>query len=232
VYTAFEEAESSFARGTVLRTGVAIRREFVPQPFTWGQPGQERRLNVLVLGGSQGARALNEIVPSALGRAGLGMNVLHQVGRGNAESVQQLYSYFGVQLEYSVREFIDDMSQALARADLVISRAGAGAIAEICAVGRPSVLLPLASAAGDHQTKTARALERAGAAICVPMAEASAESLAGLVTSLRDNPERLREMAAQAQAWGRPGAADVVARDLLRLAGFAPGAARSIEGGA
>jgi UDP-N-acetylglucosamine--N-acetylmuramyl-(pentapeptide) pyrophosphoryl-undecaprenol N-acetylglucosamine transferase len=223
VYTAFEEAESSFSRGTVLRTGVAIRRDFVPQPFTWGQPGQERRLSVLVLGGSQGARALNELIPGALGRTGVTMNVVHQVGRGNGEAVQRLYSYFGVQLEFSVREFIDDMAQALARADLVISRAGAGAIAEICAVGRPSILLPLASAAGNHQLKNARALERAGAALCVPMADASTESLSTLVNRLRSQPERLREMAAQAQAWGRPDAADVVARDLLRLGGLLPG---------
>jgi UDP-N-acetylglucosamine--N-acetylmuramyl-(pentapeptide) pyrophosphoryl-undecaprenol N-acetylglucosamine transferase len=219
VYTAFEEAESSFGRDVVLRTGVAIRRDFQPEPYSWGQRGQERRLNVLVLGGSQGARALNELVPAALGRTGVIMHVVHQVGRGNAEAVQRLYSYFGVDLEVSVKEFIDDMAQELAHADLVISRAGAGAIAEICAIGRPSILLPLASAAGDHQTKN----ERAGAAICVPAAEATSESLSVLLNRLRDDPERLREMAAQAQAWGRPNAADVVARDLLRLGGLLPG---------
>jgi UDP-N-acetylglucosamine--N-acetylmuramyl-(pentapeptide) pyrophosphoryl-undecaprenol N-acetylglucosamine transferase len=223
VYTAFEEAESSFGRDVVLRTGVAIRRDFQPEPYSWGQRGQERRLNVLVLGGSQGARALNELVPAALGRTGVIMHVVHQVGRGNAEAVQRLYSYFGVDLEVSVKEFIDDMAQELAHADLVISRAGAGAIAEICAIGRPSILLPLASAAGDHQTKNARAIERAGAAICVPAAEATSESLSVLLNRLRDDPERLREMAAQAQAWGRPNAADVVARDLLRLGGLLPG---------
>lgn len=223
VYTAFEEAESSFGRDVVLRTGVAIRRDFQPQSYSYGQRGQERRLNVLVLGGSQGARALNELVPSALGRTGVIMHVVHQVGRGNGDAVQRLYSYFGVDLEVSVKEFIDDMAQELAHADLVISRAGAGAIAEICAIGRPSLLLPLASAAGDHQTKNARALERAGAAICVPAAEATSESISALVNRLRDNPERLREMAVQAQAWGRPNAADVVARDLLRLGGLLPG---------
>ncbi|MET0412090.1 MAG: undecaprenyldiphospho-muramoylpentapeptide beta-N-acetylglucosaminyltransferase [Polyangiaceae bacterium] len=223
VYTAFEEAESSFGRDVVLRTGVAIRRDFQPQSYGYGQPGHERRLNVLVLGGSQGARALNELVPAALGRTGVIMNVVHQVGRGNAEAVERLYSYFGVDLEVSVKEFIDDMAQELAHADLVISRAGAGAIAEICAIGRPSILLPLASAAGDHQTKNARALERAGAAICMPAAEATSESLSALINRLRDNPERLREMAVQAQAWGRPNAADVVARDLLRLGGLLPG---------
>jgi UDP-N-acetylglucosamine--N-acetylmuramyl-(pentapeptide) pyrophosphoryl-undecaprenol N-acetylglucosamine transferase len=122
-----------------------------------------------------------------------------------------------------VREFVDDMAQALARADLVISRAGAGAIAEICAVGRPSILLPLPSAAGNHQFFNARALEKAGAAICLQMADASTESLSALVNQLRSNPERLREMAAQAQAWGRPDAAHVVARDLLRLGGLLPG---------
>jgi UDP-N-acetylglucosamine--N-acetylmuramyl-(pentapeptide) pyrophosphoryl-undecaprenol N-acetylglucosamine transferase len=223
VYTAFEEAESSFGRDVVLRTGVAIRADFQPRPFNWGLSGQQRRLNVLVLGGSQGARALNEVVPSALGRTGVTINVVHQAGRGNAEAVQRLYSYFGVQLEVSVKEFIDDMAGELAHADLVISRAGAGAIAEICAVGRPSILLPLASAAGDHQTKNARALERVGAAICLPNDELSSESLSALINRLRENPERLRDMAEQAQAWGRPNAADVVARDLLRLGGLLPG---------
>lgn len=218
VYTAFERAESSFSKHVVRRTGVALRPEFVPHPYTWGQGEPDRRLNVLVLGGSQGARALNELVPSALGRTGAAIRVVHQVGRGNAEAVQGLYSYFGVQLEVSVREFIDDMAGELASADLVISRAGAGAIAEICAVGRPMILLPLASAAGNHQLLNARELEKVGAAVCMQHRDANDQSLGELVSELRRSPARLRRMAEQARAWGRPGAALEVARDLLALA--------------
>jgi UDP-N-acetylglucosamine--N-acetylmuramyl-(pentapeptide) pyrophosphoryl-undecaprenol N-acetylglucosamine transferase len=221
-YTAFEEVESSFSKKAVMRTGVALRKGFGPRPYNWGHHGQDRRLSVLVLGGSQGARSLNEIVPSALGRTGIVMNVLHQTGKGNAEAVQPLYSYFGVQLDFEVREFIDDMPEALANADLVIARAGAGSIAETCAVGRPSILLPLASAAGNHQLLNARALEKAGAAVCMPAAEATDQTLGDLVSRLSREPARLGGMASRAQAWGRPDATDRVARDLLLLANVAP----------
>ncbi|HKO90919.1 MAG TPA: glycosyltransferase, partial [Polyangiaceae bacterium] len=106
---------------------------------------------------------------------------------------------------------------AIAAADLVISRAGAGAIAEICAIGRPSLLVPL-PLSGDHQLYNAQALERAGAALSVPSRAATPESLAEKISELANAPERLARMADCARAWGRPDATARVAEDFMKLA--------------
>jgi UDP-N-acetylglucosamine--N-acetylmuramyl-(pentapeptide) pyrophosphoryl-undecaprenol N-acetylglucosamine transferase len=216
VYTAFEETSRSFPAAAVLRTGVALRPGFEPSPYEWDGKGQP--LRVLVLGGSQGARSLNDVVAPALSRIKLPLSIVHQVGKGNLIALRQRYGELR-RPGASVIEFIDDMAAAIRSADLVISRAGAGAIGEICAVGRPSILLPL-PASGDHQLHNARGLERAGAAICVPAKEARVETLSERVSELARDPERLARMAGKASAWGRPDAADRVARDLLELAGL------------
>jgi UDP-N-acetylglucosamine--N-acetylmuramyl-(pentapeptide) pyrophosphoryl-undecaprenol N-acetylglucosamine transferase len=110
------------------------------------------------------------------------------------------------------------MPAALAAADLVIGRAGAGAVAEICAVGRPSLLVPYPFA-GDHQKLNADSITREGAALWVPSAEATPVRLATELRSLMDQPERLASMAATARRLGRPHAAQAIAKDLLSLAG-------------
>ncbi|HSU41768.1 MAG TPA: glycosyltransferase, partial [Polyangiaceae bacterium] len=112
------------------------------------------------------------------------------------------------------------MPAALAAADLVVGRSGAGALSEICAVGRPAVFVPYPFAAGDHQRVNAEAVERAGGAICVPHAQASAERLAQELAALASDRARLSAMAARAREFGRPEAARAVALDLLELAGL------------
>lgn len=216
VYTAFEETARYFREARVLRAGVPCRAGFEPSPYAWAGRGQE--LRVLVLGGSQGARSLNEVVAPALSRLEIPVNIVHQVGKGNLAALRQRYAELR-RPGTSVIEFIDDMPSAIRAADLVISRAGAGAIAEICAIGRPSVLVPLA-ASGDHQLHNARAIERAGAAVCLPSSAASVETLSARVADLARDPGRLARMAEAARAWGRPEAAGKVARDLLALAGL------------
>jgi len=119
-----------------------------------------------------------------------------------------------------VMPFIDDMSEALARADLVIGRAGAGAVAEICAVGRPSVLIPYPYA-GDHQRFNALSLERRGAAVTVLAKDATPERLSREIGRILSDRGQLKEMAQRARALGRPNAAQAIARDLLALAGLA-----------
>jgi UDP-N-acetylglucosamine--N-acetylmuramyl-(pentapeptide) pyrophosphoryl-undecaprenol N-acetylglucosamine transferase len=213
-YTAFEETERHFRRGRVLRAGVPLRSGFAPQPYSPPMTS----LRVLVLGGSQGARALNDVVPRAVAKFGSRLSVVHQAGPNNAAEVQGLYAELG--LEARVEAFIDDMPTALARADLVIGRAGAGAVSEICAVGRPSILVPYPFAAGDHQRHNADALVNQGAAIRVKDKLATPETVAKAIGALLSDRSLLARMAAAARSVGRPDAARAVALDLLELAGL------------
>jgi UDP-N-acetylglucosamine--N-acetylmuramyl-(pentapeptide) pyrophosphoryl-undecaprenol N-acetylglucosamine transferase len=214
-YTAFPESERHFKEGAVLRTGVPIRKGFEPKPY--GR--SDSALRILVLGGSQGAQSLNEIVPRAFCRTRAALRVVHQVGRGHEEKVRALYDALGASGWATVVGFIDDMPSALAAADLVVGRAGASAVAEICAVGRPSILIPYPFA-GDHQRHNAESLARRGAALCVLAPEATEERLAVEIEKLASDPARLPKMAASAKDLGRPDAALVIARDLVAFAGL------------
>lgn len=220
-YTAYPESEKHFGQSAVLRTGVPLRAGFRPRAYA---PGRE--LGVLVLGGSQGAVSLNESVPRALARVKVPVRVVHQCGAGKDGAVRALYDELGAGERAQVIPFIDDVAAELARADLVVGRAGAGAVAEICAVGRPSLLIPYPFA-GDHQRFNAESVARAGAAVCVRAQEATVERLSGEIERLASEPGLLPAMARAALELGRPEAALIVAKDLLSLAGIAPDGARS-----
>jgi UDP-N-acetylglucosamine--N-acetylmuramyl-(pentapeptide) pyrophosphoryl-undecaprenol N-acetylglucosamine transferase len=220
-YTAFDESARFFRPGVVLKSGVPLRPGFAAVPYTRARGA----LSVLVLGGSQGARSLNDAVPRSLAQLGVEVAVVHQCGRAQESEVRALYEELGLGARAAVTPFIHDMPRALAEAELVIGRAGASAVGEICAVGRPSLLVPYPFA-GDHQKLNAEALARDGAAVWVPNAEASPERLARELSDLVLDSGRLRAMAESARRLGRPDAARVIALDLLQLAGFpctAPG---------
>jgi UDP-N-acetylglucosamine--N-acetylmuramyl-(pentapeptide) pyrophosphoryl-undecaprenol N-acetylglucosamine transferase len=199
----------------VLRAGVPLRAGFAPSSYS----PPLTSLRVLVLGGSQGAKALNEVVPRAVAKFGSRLSVVHQAGPNNAAEVQALYAELGLE-SARVEAFIDDMPTALARDDLVIGRAGAGALSEICAVGRPSILLPYPYAAGDHQAHNADALVNAGAAIRIKDKLATPETMAKAIGALLSDRSLLYRMATAARNAGRPDAAQTVALDLLELAGL------------
>jgi UDP-N-acetylglucosamine--N-acetylmuramyl-(pentapeptide) pyrophosphoryl-undecaprenol N-acetylglucosamine transferase len=220
-YTAFPESEKHFGKRAVLRTGVPLRAGFRPSAYA---PGQE--LDVLVLGGSQGAVSLNESIPRALASVKVPVRVVHQCGAGKDAAVRALYQELGAGARAQVIPFIDDVASELARADLVVGRAGAGAVAEICAVGRPSLLIPYPFA-GDHQRFNAESLAREGAAVCVRAQEATVERLASEIERLAREPGLLPRMAKAALELGRPDAALAVAKDLLSLAGLTPGSVHS-----
>ncbi|HEX4798051.1 MAG TPA: undecaprenyldiphospho-muramoylpentapeptide beta-N-acetylglucosaminyltransferase [Burkholderiales bacterium] len=173
-------------------------------------------LRVLVVGGSLGAKALNDVMPRALAllpgeRRPL---VTHQSGAQHVESLRQAYSTAGVQA--ATPAFIEDMAAAYAEADLVVCRAGAITVAEIAAAGVASILVPYPHAVDDHQTTNARFLAHAGAAVLVPQSELSAERLAGLLAGF--DRGRLREMAGRARALGKPDATAAVAKICMELA--------------
>jgi UDP-N-acetylglucosamine--N-acetylmuramyl-(pentapeptide) pyrophosphoryl-undecaprenol N-acetylglucosamine transferase len=170
------------------------------------------RPTLLVFGGSQGARAINYAVAGALERRLLdGVNVLWGSGLEHADVLAR-YAAPG---RVVVRGFFDPMTIPYRAADLVVARAGAMTVAELCAWGKPSILVPLPSAAADHQTHNARALAAAGAAIHLPEQELTAYSLANHVSQLLEDRSRLESIAARARARGNPNAArDIVSKIL------------------
>jgi UDP-N-acetylglucosamine--N-acetylmuramyl-(pentapeptide) pyrophosphoryl-undecaprenol N-acetylglucosamine transferase len=166
-------------------------------------------LNILVVGGSLGAQALNEIVPQAIALipASQRPRVIHQSGARHLDSLREHYRAAGVDGE--TLAFIDDMAARYANADLVICRAGALTVAELAAAGVASVLVPFPHAVDDHQTHNARFLERAGAAVLVQQRELTARGLADLLLGF--TRDKLLEMARRARALARPDATAAVA---------------------
>jgi len=213
-YIAFPESRRYFGAALALQTGVPIRDGFEPAPYA----SSPAPFQVLVIGGSQGAKSLNEAVPRALAHLGENIEVLHQCGAAHRAAAQALYAELGFGARARVTPFIEDMPAALAAADFVIGRAGASAVAEICAVGRPSLLVPYPFA-GDHQKLNAASIAEEGAAVWVPSAEATPVRLASELRALFDDSARLGAMASAARGLGRPHAARAIAEDLLTLAG-------------
>ncbi|APR75020.1 UDP-N-acetylglucosamine--N-acetylmuramyl-(pentapeptide) pyrophosphoryl-undecaprenol NAG transferase [Minicystis rosea] len=216
-YVAFPEAERFLRPSTVRRFGVPLRRAFTPSPYT-APPGPMR---ILVLGGSQGAKGINEAVPRAFASAisqGADITVTHQTGRERDAEVRALYASLGLAARADVVPYIDDVAAAITSADLIVGRSGASCLAEIGAVGRASVLIPFPFAADNHQFKNAKSLEDAGAAIAIAQAEATPERVASEIILLAKDHDRRTRMARAAMSLGKPEAARSVAADLLELA--------------
>jgi UDP-N-acetylglucosamine--N-acetylmuramyl-(pentapeptide) pyrophosphoryl-undecaprenol N-acetylglucosamine transferase len=215
-FLAWEDAAPRFRAAAVRQYGVPLRAGFSPTPCASGRPAAR----ILVMGGSQGAAALNERLPEAVARLklrGRSVEVLHQAGRGRDGAVRDAYASAKVE-RATVVAFIDDVAHAIADADLVIARAGAGTIAEITAIGRPSILVPFPRAADDHQAKNAEALARAGVSVCLRQEAAGAERLAAEIERLFADDAARAAMADVARLRGRPDAARYTAIDLLSLA--------------
>ncbi len=234
-YICFPELKAAFRGEQARFTGVPLRSRFEPAPYP-NQPLPEG-MRLLIMGGSQGALALNETLPRAVAAcldAGLALQVVHQTGRDKDAAVRSLYEQLGIADRVVIKTFIDDVAAALAEADVVIERAGAGSLAELCAVGRGAILIPYPYAADDHQRRNAESLQAAGAAICVVQQDASVERLTQELVRLAGDSGLRMEMAAKAQQRGRPDAARAIARDLLALAeaaALAPGERPCAGGG-
>lgn len=233
-YLTYPETAARFGAQRARVFGNPVRRSFVEaaQLALTDPAGVEARARrILVIGGSQGARGLNDAVPVALALAdvsGQNVSVLHQTGETMVDEVRKRYRGLGVNAE--VVPFIDDMSRAYASASLVIARAGATTLAELCAIGKPSILIPYPHAAEDHQAMNALAMERAGAAIAIREDELSAEILSARVRELlRGNVQR-RNMADAARRLGRPEAAAAIVDDLCAWLGMPTDGAASDDG--
>lgn len=206
----FPPARRALTTGNPLRAGIlAVAPLLAP-------PAATRRL--LVLGGSQGARALNELVPAALA-AGLGalrVEVLHQCGQMHLQATREAYRAAGVQAD--VVSFIEDMPAAYAGADLVLCRAGAMTVCEVGAAGRPALFVPYPHAVDDHQSANALHLVRAGAARMLRESELDAPRLAAELRALFETPATLLRMGRAARAWTITDAAERVADVCLEVA--------------
>jgi len=205
---AFEETTRFFGSRAVL-TGIPIRTEFYQVP-PWKSSPEPMR--VLIFGGSRGSRPINQIVCDALTSLPQGLRMTHQTGLHDVEWVRQRYQAAGVQGR--VLEYLGDMPHEFAGADLVISRAGASSVAEITAAGRASILIPLPTAADDHQRKNARSLEQRGAALVREQGELEGKQLALLLARLNSDRTRLQSMADASRQLSRPDSARRIA-DLM-----------------
>lgn len=172
-------------------------------------PPSDGQLRILVIGGSQGARLLSQIVPQALALLSDGMRgqleVSHQARAEDRDDVEAAYAAAGISAE--IQPFFNDVPARMAAAQLVISRAGASSVADIAVIGRPSILIPLAIAKRDEQSANAGSLVEAGAALAIAEDELTPEHLSHEVKGILGSPDRASAMAAAALGKGRPDAA-------------------------
>ena len=212
----FESTAAYFGRRAFV-AGNPVRSEFVSDGSAPGvrAAGPPR---VLIFGGSQGAHAINmamvEAAPQLATHPG-GMAITHQTGERDLELVRDGYRRAG--FEARVEPFLFAMDREIKAADLVVCRAGATTIAELTAAGRPAVLVPLPTAADDHQRKNAEVLGAAGAAEVVEQKDLQGGSLAARIQSLVNAPDRLAAMAAAARKLARPDAVRVIADKAMEL---------------
>ena len=187
-------------------------------------------LRLLVLGGSLGAKPINVVLPPSLKQLlpTRQIQVLHQTGKTTYEETLALYRAQGIAIDgehVRVMPYIEDMASAYRWADLVLCRAGAMTIAELTCVGLPSILVPLPHAIDDHQNKNAEAVIQHGAALRLPQAEMTTDSLVNVLSSLHVDRARLQQMANCARRLGKPRAAQHVADICLQ-----PGQAQVAHG--
>jgi UDP-N-acetylglucosamine--N-acetylmuramyl-(pentapeptide) pyrophosphoryl-undecaprenol N-acetylglucosamine transferase len=203
-------------------TGNPVRAEIESlAPPAQRYAGRSGPLRLLVVGGSLGARAINDLLPRALALWPADQarpQVIHQTGQANLAAVQAAYKAAGVQAD--IRPFIDDMAAELAAADVMLCRAGAVTVSEICAAGLASVLVPLVVSTTSHQRDNARFMAQHGAAVHLPQEEMTAEGLKQLLQGM--DREHLLAMAEKARTLARPRAASRVADEIEKMTGARP----------
>jgi UDP-N-acetylglucosamine--N-acetylmuramyl-(pentapeptide) pyrophosphoryl-undecaprenol N-acetylglucosamine transferase len=216
IFVTYAETAGWFSRSRVILSGNPVRAALAGVRSVRKEKKSFRQL--LIFGGSQGAMAINrsvvEMLPQ-LKKMKTEIHILHQTGAGDLEAVREAYSRYGIDAEVS--PFIVDMAEAYERADLIICRAGATSLAEITAAGKVSILIPFPFAANDHQTKNARALADAGAAILISESELSGKKLSAIVEELLGSEEKLHRMEEKSAQLGNIHAAAAIVDECLKL---------------
>jgi UDP-N-acetylglucosamine--N-acetylmuramyl-(pentapeptide) pyrophosphoryl-undecaprenol N-acetylglucosamine transferase len=212
----FEQTADQFRNAVV--TGVPVRPAFFKIPRKLYSPGSP---TLLVFGGSQGARAINQAVVRSLPelvRRLPELHVIHQTGEREYNEVQAAYA--GIAISSEVHKFIDDMPAFFSRADLVLCRSGASTVAEIAAAGKPAIFVPFPHAADDHQRRNAEAMEQADAAVVLEETRLDEVWLVDTIDALLEDPARLGRMSDAARALAHPDAAKEIAELAAKVAGI------------
>ncbi len=212
----FDEALPFFGEKGIV-TGNPVRKEFFEVPAK----KRGEKTSLLVFGGSQGARAINNAMMNALplleGRNGR-LRIVHQTGEADLAKTREMYNRSRVS-DHDVRPFIADMFVEFGNADLVICRAGATTCAELGAAAKASIMIPLPTAADDHQRKNAEAFQRAGASRMLVQADLNGENLANMIVELIESPDEVSKMEDAARKLGRENAAEATVNLIEELAG-------------
>lgn len=212
----FDEALPFFGSKGVV-TGNPVRKEFFDVP----QKERGEKTSILVFGGSQGARAVNNAMMNALplleSRADK-LRIVHQTGEGDLEKTREMYGRSRI-ADHDVRAFISDMFVEFGNADIVICRAGATSCAELAAAGKASIMVPLPTAADDHQRKNAEAFERAGASRMLLQADLNGETLSQAIIELIESPGSVSKMEKAARELGKADAAEATVDLIESLSG-------------
>jgi len=218
VFVSFEKSKAHLKGKDLFLTGNPVREELFSDDRV-EQKNQEE-FTILVVGGSQGAMAINKVFAESLEYLNAEKrfpSVIHQTGKADFERAENDYRNRGLKGE--LNPFIQDMNTAYNRADIVVSRAGATTIFELAALGKPSVLIPYPFATNQHQEINARSLVSVGGAEMIIESDLTAKGMAQTIIKYMDNRSDLEEMAARAKKMGRRDAAKVIADQLLDLSG-------------
>ena len=216
VFISFEESRGYFPGGSIHLTGNPIREGLLKEDKP--SKDKDRSFTILVVGGSQGARAINRAFIEALGilkEKGKEPEVIHQTGEADHAWMVDEYRRMG--LEGEIMPFIQDMAAAYGRADLVVSRAGASSVSELAALGKPSILIPYPYAANNHQETNAHMLAGVGGAEMIVQKDLNGEGLGHMLMKYMDDRTALEKMGRDAKKMGRPDAAKVIVGKLSEL---------------
>ncbi|MEC9310150.1 MAG: UDP-N-acetylglucosamine--N-acetylmuramyl-(pentapeptide) pyrophosphoryl-undecaprenol N-acetylglucosamine transferase [Pseudomonadota bacterium] len=193
---------------TGVHVGNPVRRAVLERAGAAYIPPGDYPMSVLVMGGSQGARILSDVVPGAIAALPEGirrhLRVAHQARDEDGERVSAFYAEHGIAAD--VQPFFHDVPARMSEAQLVISRSGASSVADISVIGRPSILIPFAAAAGDHQSANARGLVDAGGAVLIPESALDVQSLSEQISAVLSAPDAAAQMAQAALSVGVPDA--------------------------
>jgi UDP-N-acetylglucosamine--N-acetylmuramyl-(pentapeptide) pyrophosphoryl-undecaprenol N-acetylglucosamine transferase len=219
VYLSFDQSKARFAGAAVHITGNPVRDDIIALTRRNKSRGNasETSFHILVIGGSQGAHAINMAMIEALPllTQKQKVRITHQTGEQDLDVVKQAYDK--MQADAVVQPFFTDMTDPYRRADLIVCRAGATTVAEITVIGKAALFIPFPYAADDHQTRNAQALVDAGAAEMIAQSELSGEVLACVVDKLAKDRQQLATMENNARALGRPDAAQDIVDDICKL---------------
>jgi UDP-N-acetylglucosamine--N-acetylmuramyl-(pentapeptide) pyrophosphoryl-undecaprenol N-acetylglucosamine transferase len=219
IYLSFDQSKAHFAGAAVQITGNPVRDEIIALAGRSKRRGDvsEQIFNILVIGGSQGAHAINMAMIEAMPLLTQKQNVriTHQTGDQDRVAVKRAYEQ--MQIPAVVQPFFTDMADRYRRSDLIVCRAGATTVAEITVIGKAAFFIPFPYAADDHQTRNAQALVDAGAAEMIAQSELSGQVLAGVIDKLAKDRRQLTLMENNARALGRPDAAQKIVDDIYEL---------------